>query len=179
MSGPYRAGLALPIGVSAVELRELHGQLTDLDATVAVAESLTGGLLSAALTVTAGASRTIRGGLVVYATDLKSELAGVSASLLSERGAVDPDVALGLARGARDRLAADYGLGLTGVAGPDPQDGVDVGTVFIALAGRGVERVERYRFDGGREQIRTACVHAALALLGGECTRAITALRSP
>jgi nicotinamide-nucleotide amidase len=177
--GSDGAQIALPIGVSGLELDALHGQLADLGATVAIAESLTGGLLTAALTVTPGASRSIRGGLVVYATDLKSSLAGVSAPLLAERGAVDPDVALGLAHGARERLAADYGLGITGVAGPDPQDGVAVGTVFIALAGPGVERVERYEFDGDRERIRTAGVAAAVALLRRECTRAITALRSP
>src|SRR5439155_24814715 len=85
----------------AAELAPLHANLRELGATVAVAESLTGGLLTAALTDTPGASATVRGGLVVYATSLKASLAGVPAQLLAERGAVDPDVAVALARGAR------------------------------------------------------------------------------
>jgi PncC family amidohydrolase len=94
--------------------------LVAVGATVAVAESLTGGLLTAALTEPAGASKAVRGGLVVYATDLKATLAGVPVPLLHAEGAVSPDVAGALAAGARDRLGATYGLGVTGVAGPDP-----------------------------------------------------------
>ena len=100
-------------------------------ATVAVAESLTGGLLTAALTEPAGASNAVRGGVVVYATDLKATLAGVPVPLLDAEGPVSPDVAGALAAGARDRLGATYGLGVTGVAGPDPQGGRPVGTVYV------------------------------------------------
>ena len=73
----------------------------------------------------------------VYATDLKAGLLGVDAALLAERGPVSPDVAAALAAGVRDRLGATYGLGITGVAGPDPQDGRPPGTVYVALAGPG------------------------------------------
>ncbi len=102
-----------------VDTVELLSRLRALGASVGVAESLTGGLVTAALSEPPGASATLRGGLVVYATDLKATLAGVDAALLAEHGAVEADVALALARGARDRLTARYGLGVTGVAGPD------------------------------------------------------------
>lgn len=138
--------------------------LTERGETLAVAESLTGGLLSATIVDVPGASKVFRGGLIVYATDLKHSLAGVDADLLAERGPVDPDVALALARGAAQRCAATWGLATTGVAGPDPQDGVPVGTVFISVAGRG-ERVRRLTLTGDRAQIRRATVDAALALL--------------
>jgi nicotinamide-nucleotide amidase len=163
----------------AVELAALHADLRELGATVAVAESLTGGLLTAALTDTPGASVTVRGGLVVYATPLKASLAGVPAPLLEERGAVDPDVALALARGVRSRLGATYGLGVTGVAGPDSQDGRDVGTVFLALAGPDDETVAERALSGDRAAIRAGAVRAALDVLKRECASAITALRSP
>jgi nicotinamide-nucleotide amidase len=162
----------------AAELVSLHADLRELEATVAVAESLTGGLLTAALTDTPGASATVRGGLVVYATPLKASLAGVPAQLLAERGAVDPDVAVALARGARSRLEATYGLGVTGVAGPDPQDGKPVGTVFVALAGPDHEVVAERALAGDRAAIRTGAVAAALDVLQRECARAITTLRS-
>ena len=79
----------------------------------------------------------VRGGLVVYATELKHQLAGVDAELLAERGPVDPEVAAALADGARRRCGADVGVGLTGVAGPDPQNGIAVGTWFCAVSGPG------------------------------------------
>jgi nicotinamide-nucleotide amidase len=133
--------------------------------TVAAAESLTGGLLCATLVDVPGASLVLRGGLVVYATDLKASLAGVPADLLERQGPVDPDVALALARGARERCGADWGLAATGVAGPDPQDGVEVGTVFVAVADAADARVRRLRLDGDREAIRAGAVAAALDLL--------------
>jgi nicotinamide-nucleotide amidase len=152
-------------------LTEIHARLNARGATVGVAESLTGGLLTAALTETAGASSSVRGGLVVYATDLKAALAGVDRALLDERGAVDPDVALALARGARERLGATYGLGVTGVAGPDLQDGKAVGTVFGAIAGPDGESVESWLFPGPRADIRAAAVQGCLGLLLVECLR--------
>lgn len=160
------------------DLAALHADLRALDATVAVAESLTGGLLSAALTDTPGASLSFRGGLVVYSTDLKSLLAGVPEQVLTLRGAVDAEVALALADGVRTRLGATYGLGLTGVAGPDPQDGKAVGTVFAAIVGDDGEAVAEYHFNGDRTAIRAAAVDAAVELLRRECASAITALRS-
>jgi nicotinamide-nucleotide amidase len=150
---------------------DVHARLGELGATVAVAESVTGGLLCAALTATPGASDTVRGGLVVYATDLKSALAGVSEALLAERGPVDPAVALALAHGARTRLGATFGVGVTGVAGPDRQDGKAVGTVFAAVAGPHGEVVHEHLLAGGRAEIRAAAVQVCLDLLRSECDR--------
>jgi nicotinamide-nucleotide amidase len=133
--------------------------------TLAVAESLTGGLLAATIVDVPGASTVFRGGLIVYATDLKRELAGVPGDLLAQRGPVDPDVALALADGARRVCVADWGLATTGVAGPDPQDGIPVGTVYLACRGPGGGEVRGITLDGDRPLIRAGAVAAALDLL--------------
>jgi nicotinamide-nucleotide amidase len=140
-------------------------RLKERGETLAVAESLTGGLLAATIVDVPGASAVFRGGLVVYATDLKASLAGVPSSLLAARGPVDPDVALALARGARERCGADWGLATTGVAGPDPQDGHPVGQVYVGVAGPATGEVRRLELSGNRVAIRTGSVAAALALL--------------
>ncbi|HEV7192047.1 MAG TPA: CinA family protein [Jatrophihabitantaceae bacterium] len=162
-------GLAAGRAAVGDVVAEIHRVLAGSGATVAVAESLTGGLIAAALTEPAGASATVRGGLVVYATDLKSSLAGVPPDLLAERGAVDPEVALALARGARERLDATYGIGVTGVAGPDLQDGQPVGTVFGAVAGPQDAAVRGWTLPGGRSEIRAGAVEQCLRLLLEEC----------
>jgi nicotinamide-nucleotide amidase len=151
------------------DVAALHAHLRSRGATVAVAESLTGGLLTAALTEPGGASSVLRGGLVVYATDLKATLAGVDEALLATHGAVDRAVADQLASGARDRLGATYGVGVTGVAGPDPQDGQPVGTVFAAVARPDGTVVQEFRLAGSRSEIRAAAVDACLELLAREC----------
>jgi nicotinamide-nucleotide amidase len=145
---------------------DIHARLLARGETVATAESLTAGLLGAALTSVPGASATYRGGLIVYATDLKSALAGVSAQLLAERGAIDPDVALSLAVGARDRLDASWAVGLTGVAGPDPQDGHPVGTLYVGVAGPDrPPAAASFTLSGDRATIRSGAVEAGLRLL--------------
>ncbi|WP_425546383.1 CinA family protein [Amycolatopsis minnesotensis] len=133
--------------------------------TVATAESLTAGLVCAALTDVPGASAVVRGGLVVYATELKTVLADVDPDLLAQHGAVHPEVAAQLAEGGRGRCGADWGLGLTGVAGPAQQDGVGPGTVHVGLAGPEVRTVRTHWFEGDRAQVRMASVRAALELL--------------
>jgi nicotinamide-nucleotide amidase len=140
-------------------------RLKERGQTLAVAESLTGGLLAATIVDVPGASAVFRGGLVVYATDLKGSLAGVPVELLAARGPVDPDVALALARGARERCRADWGLATTGVAGPDPQDGHPVGEVYVGIAGPASADVRRLMLAGDRPAIRAGSVTAALALL--------------
>jgi len=138
-------------------------------ATVAVAESLTGGLVCARLVDVPGVSAVLRGGVVAYATDLKRTLLGVDGDLLDRSGAVDPDVAAQMAAGVRDRLGADYGVATTGVAGPDPQDGRPPGTVHVAVSGPGgADRptgVASLILPGDRAQVREAAVEAALRLL--------------
>lgn len=117
--------------------RVVHGLLAERGATVAVAESLTGGLLGAELTAMPGSSATFAGGVIAYATPLKHALLGVREDLLAAHGAVHPDVAVEMARGVRERLGASYGLAVTGVAGPEPQDGHPMGTVHVAVADYG------------------------------------------
>ena len=143
--------------------------------TLAVAESLTGGLVAAEIAAVPGASRAFRGSVTAYATSLKHELLGVDADLLAARGAVDPQVARQMAEGVRDRLGADWGVSTTGVAGPDPQDGRPVGTVHVAVAGPRGTRSADLLLTGDRTAIRTASVTAVLELLAGELRRSTVA----
>ncbi|WP_435821750.1 CinA family protein [Micromonospora taraxaci] len=133
--------------------------------TFATVESLTGGSLAASIVDIAGVSGIYRGGLVVYATELKGTLAGVPTDLLSERGPVDPEVAAALAEGGRQRCGADWGVATTGVAGPEPQDGKPVGLVYVAVAGPNGGEVRQLDLDGGRDHVRAAAVVEALRLL--------------
>ena len=154
------AGIATGAGAVVARLRAA-GQ------TLAVAESLTGGLLAARIVDVPGASAVLRGGVVAYATDLKHTLLGVDAGLLDRRGAVDPEVAEQMATGVRDRLGATWGLATTGVAGPDPQDGHPPGTVFVGLAGPAGRRALALVLAGDRAAVRAGTVDAALTLLLG------------
>jgi nicotinamide-nucleotide amidase len=141
----------------------VHQLLLRSGATVATAESLTGGLLGAALSATPGASAMYRGGAVLYATQAKATVVAVPAALLAERGPVDPDVAIAMADGVRRAFDATYGLATTGVAGPTEQDGKPVGTVYIALVGPLDPPVVReLRLTGGRDRVRQGSVLTAL-----------------
>jgi nicotinamide-nucleotide amidase len=151
---------------------EVHRALLARGATIAVAESLTGGLLGGALTDVAGSSSTFRGGVVAYATELKASLLGVDPDLLSRHGAVHPDVAAAMARGVAARLQSTFGLATTGVAGPGAADGRAPGEVYVALAGPGVSgdgaSVLSLQLDGGRDDVRREAVRRALALAAEE-----------
>ena len=143
-----------------------HNALLARSETIAVAESLTGGLVGAVLTSVPGASATFRGGVVVYATDLKHTLAGVPDDLLAAEGPVSRLTAEAMASGVRRRLTADWGLALTGVAGPTPQDEQPVGAVHVALTGPdGTVAVRSMVLEGDRAEIRDAAVVAALRLV--------------
>jgi nicotinamide-nucleotide amidase len=143
----------------------VHRELAARGATVAVAESLTGGLIGAALSRMAGSSATFRGSVVAYATDLKETLAGVPGPLLESLGAVSAETAGALAAGARERLGATYGIGATGVAGPTEQEGQPVGTVHLAVSGPNGAAVRSLRLPGDRERVRQLTVTVALELL--------------
>jgi nicotinamide-nucleotide amidase len=143
----------------------VHHALLARGETVAAAESLTAGLFCATLASVPGASATLRGGAVVYATDLKAVLAGVPRDLLAEKGPVSPETAAALAEGIRQRCAATWGVGLTGVAGPDPVDGHAPGLVYVGLAGSGRTDVLPFRLRGDRQAIRSGAVAAALDAL--------------
>ena len=147
---------------------DLVARLTAAGRTVAVAESLTGGLVAAALTDVVGASVVVRGGVVAYATDLKAQLLAVDGALLARAGAVDADVAEQMASGVRSLMGATYGLATTGVAGPDPVDGKPVGMVYVAVVGSGSSRVKALDLSGDRAGIRAQSVLAVLALLAEE-----------
>ena len=150
----------------AVEhLEALIATMAQRGLTVAVAESLTGGLVVAELTTVAGSSAVVRGGVIAYATALKRELLGVDAALLAEVGPVDATVAGQMAAGVAATLGASIGLSTTGVAGPDAQSGQPVGTVFVGLAVAGQITTHRLDLTGSRHQIRQATVDACLELL--------------
>lgn len=142
----------------------VHG-LTTAGLTVGTAESLTGGLVCAALTSVPGASAVVRGGVVAYASEVKADVLAVDRALLEREGAVNAAVARDLAEGARRVLRCDVGLATTGVAGPDPADGAPVGTVYVAASGPWGILVERHVLTGDRADIRSATVRAALQLL--------------
>jgi nicotinamide-nucleotide amidase len=165
---------------AATLVAELQRALEVRGATLAVAESLTGGLLGAALTEVAGSSATFRGGVLAYATDLKTTLLDVEPDLLRRHGAVHPEVAVAMARGVAARLRSTYGLATTGVAGPDPQDGREPGEVHLAFAGPGVGEsgvgesgttVVGLQLAGTRADVRRETVRRALLLAVTELAR--------
>lgn len=138
---------------------------------LAIAESLTGGMLCSELVSVPGASNVVLGSVVAYQSGLKSAALGVNSDLLASQGAVDPEVAVQMAEGIRSRFSLQLllptdkvlGVSTTGVAGPLEQDGKPVGTVFIAVAGvKGVQVWEEH-FSGDRAAIRAKTVEAALS----------------
>ena len=158
---------------STVTAREVITSLIDAGQTVATCESLTAGLLAATLADVPGASAALRGGLVTYATDLKHTLARVPQEVLVAHGPVARETAIAMARGVRDVCGADWGVSLTGVAGPDPQDGHPVGEVWVGVAGpedtgvvhTGVVLGSTDLLVGDRAAIRRQAVTAALAVM--------------
>ena len=152
---------------------QLLKALRERGETLAVAESLTGGLVAAALTDIPGASDVVRGGVVSYATDLKADLLAVDADLLAAGGPVQVEVAAQMAVGVARVCGATWGLATTGVAGPGPADGHPAGTVFVAAArGDGVVCVaqqvsgltERAAAGADRATVRHLAVRAVLEL---------------
>nr|WP_298803925.1 CinA family protein [uncultured Pseudokineococcus sp.] len=140
------------------------------ETTLAVAESLTAGLVCARLADVPGASGALRGGVVTYATDLKRALLDVPADLLRREGPVHPAVAAAMAEGARRLLGADVGVATTGVAGPGPADGHPAGTAFVAVAGSWGTRVVALHVPGDRAAVRAAVTREALLLLADALT---------
>lgn len=150
----------LPAAVEAVRLLRERGE------TIACAESLTGGLLCAALVDVPGASDVVVGGVVSYATRVKHSVLGVDGEHLARRGAVDPGTAAQMADGVRRLLDADWGIATTGVAGPGPNEGKPAGTVFVGLDGPDHRlRSEPLHLDGDRDAVRRGTVGAALSSL--------------
>lgn len=151
------------------EPERLIARLKELNWTVAVAESLTGGLVSASLVSVPGASAVVRGAIVAYATDVKQSLLGVEATLLAAHGPVHPRVARQMAEGARRALGAagetaDVGIATTGIAGPVSPDGQPVGTVHVAVSTPLGSRVESVVLTGTRDEIRAEAAALAVRL---------------
>ena len=149
--------------LEAVVGRMLHERA----ARVAVAESCTGGLVASRLTDVAGSSAYVHAGWVVYSNEAKVALLGVDAASIAAHGAVSEPVARALATGARERGGVEYGIAVTGIAGPGGGSAdKPVGTVYVALAGPdGLQRVRRLSLPGEREQVKFQASQAALDLL--------------
>lgn len=148
--------------VEQVVVRELGAR----SATLALAESCTGGLLAGTVTGVSGSSAVFRGAVVAYHNDVKVGLLGVRQDIIDRAGAVSEPVAQWMAVGARSRLNADYGVGITGIAGPGGgTPDKPVGLVYICVSSPGGDSVERFDFGGDRDQVRRAAVVAALHML--------------
>ena len=149
---------------------ELLGLLRERGETVATCESMTGGLVCAALTSVPGSSDVVRGGLVTYATDLKTALVGVPTDLVESYGVVSRQVAESMAEGVRQVCGSDWGVSVTGVAGPTGQEGQAPGSVWVAVSGRARTDGVRLHLAGDRDSIRAATVEAVLDVLGSRLT---------
>jgi nicotinamide-nucleotide amidase len=157
VAGPVAHELATEI----LRLLTANGQ------TVATAESLTGGLVAAALTDVAGSSQAFRGGVIAYATELKAQVLGVDGRMLEKHGPVYAPVAAAMAEGVRTRLNATVGVATTGVAGPEPADGFPPGTVHIAVSLADDTVVRTMALNGNRDEVRRLTVERLLGLLLG------------
>lgn len=154
------------VAARLVSVLAAHGR------TLATAESLTGGMLGAAITAVPGASAVYVGGAVAYSTSLKTGLLGVPEDLVDQHGVVSPACAEAMAVGVRRLTGADVGLATTGVAGPDAQEGKPVGRVHIAVALEEEARSQDLHLDGSRGAIRQATLRAALSLAASMTTQA-------
>jgi nicotinamide-nucleotide amidase len=165
--GDYRDAIFSADGdtIDQVVARRLSGR------TVATAESCTGGLMAGRLTDLAGSSAYVLGGLVVYSNEAKTALAGVPEELIVRHGAVSPEVARALAAGARARLGADFGIGITGIAGPGgATPGKPVGTVCLCVSSADAASEQTVHLPGSRADVRdrttTITLHMLHELLG-------------
>lgn len=132
---------------------------------MAVAESITGGAIAAALTEIPGASEVFLGGVVAYRNDAKVNLLGIAPEVIESEGVVSREVARAMAIGARQRFQATWGIATTGVAGPGPHDGIAAGEVWIAISGPKEEAQHLSLGELGRLEVRGGAVTGALALL--------------
>lgn len=147
------------------EAAVVHGLLLERELDVATAESLTGGRLGMLLTETPGSSATYVGGVVAYATALKTSLLGVPESVVEAHGVVSAECASAMAHGVRELTGASFGVSTTGVAGPERQEGKAAGTVFVAVVGPGEESVLALELTGSRFDIRDRTCAEALSAL--------------
>ena len=149
-----------------MRLTELVNKLISRNHQIAVAESLTGGMLLSELVSVPGASNVIQGGIVCYSTESKIAVLGVPAQIISDHGVISKEAAIAMAQQVSLKFDAAIGVATTGVAGPDLQEGKAAGTVFIAVVGPGGTVVNELHLSGERSAIRSQTVCAALDLLG-------------
>lgn len=142
------------------------GRLIDAGATVATAESITGGRLGARLTDGAGSSAAFLGAVVSYATEVKISVLGVPEALVDDHGVISEECARSMAERVRTMMGTTYGVSTTGVAGPETQEDQPVGTVFVGVAGPDGTEVHRLALDGDRMEIQQQTVAEALSALG-------------
>jgi PncC family amidohydrolase len=147
-------------------VRQIAKKMGGRHQTLGIAESCTGGQISAAITALAGASKYFQGSIVSYDNSIKHDLLGVKVGVLGTYGAVSDKTARAMARGAKKTLKVDWAIAVTGIAGPNggtPEK--PVGLVFFAVVGPKVEIVQKTVFKGNRKQIQQQTVHEALRLL--------------
>ncbi|MDR1998112.1 MAG: CinA family protein [Candidatus Margulisbacteria bacterium] len=145
--------------------QRIYNTLREKKSSLAVAESLTGGLLSRMLTSQPGSSEYFVGGAVCYTPQAKIIQTGIAPKTIAEHGLVSEQAALGLARGISRRLYTQIGLGVTGVAGPEAHGGRPVGTVFVAVVDKERDIVKEFALEGSREEIQKKAAQAALSVL--------------
>ena len=148
---------------------EITKLLVQRKQTIGIAESCTGGLLGHQITEYPGASLFFLGGIICYANEVKRSLVGVTEQALVSDGAVSESVVIEMARGIRDALGSDYGLAISGIAGPGGGSaGKPVGTVFIGWADKNSAQAFRYLFSGTRSLIKQQAVRQALEIIQQE-----------
>ncbi|MCG8431868.1 MAG: CinA family protein [Candidatus Omnitrophica bacterium] len=151
-------------------MRRIHTILTERGRTVAVAESCTGGLISASLTAQPGSSAFFLRGIIAYSNQSKEELLGIPRSLLRKAGAVSDTVARKMAQNIREQAGADRGIGVTGIAGPSGgTKDKPVGTVYIAVSSPDKTVCKRFSFRGTRRRIRQEAARRSLVMLRNSC----------
>lgn len=172
MPAPSTPADPAPADLTRLAARVIEA-LRAADATVATAESLTGGLVCAALVDVPGASAAVRGGIVAYDAQLKASLLGVPAAVLEAHGPVSVAVAEAMAVGARATAGATWSVATTGAAGPEPHGGRPAGVFVVAVAGpEGFVISAQGQAAGTRAQVRRAAVRAGLELLWNAVTAA-------
>ena len=143
-------------------VRDIIALLTERNETVSTAESLTAGGLSNALTSQPGASQVFLGGVIAYQNEVKIRELGIDATLIADHSVVSQEVAQAMAQGAMAKFGSTWALATTGIAGPGPVDGIEPGTVWVAVAGPICETME-LALSGDREAVRSASVSSAIA----------------
>jgi len=133
--------------------------------TISCAESITGGALTAALVSVSGASDVLLGSIVAYSKEIKISQLGLSAELIDDKGLVSKEVAIAMAKGARQRLGSSWAISSTGSAGPTALDGSSPGEIWIAILGPDRQESVKFSLNGARQEVISGAVESAITLL--------------